>query len=205
MKNWFRTFYILFCIAGIAAYVAAFASIGIAPKGTMSFGLACFLLAPIMFFVGTIAYNVLKSFPKTQNSWASWTQLATGLVPTILFSISATALFGASGVTAKMGAIEGVGIWYALVFVIFAFCGQLIIFGLMPLLKGIQKTFAITPPLPLQLPAAKQPEPVQQAPAKKPTAAKATPAPAAAPKPKAAPKPAPAPEPEVKIRKPRAK
>jgi len=145
LKNWFRSFYILLCAAGAALYLTLFALL---PSGeSISFALACFILAPVAFFIGTIIYNTLKYFKKGDVA-ASYTQLATGAIATLLFSIGAGALFSANGafniVASSDIASSEMARWYAQVLVTFAFLAQLIIFGLMPLLKGISKTFAVT-------------------------------------------------------------
>jgi len=165
-KNWFRVIYCMLCATGAIVYLTLLA---IAPKG-ISFGLICFGLAPMIFFLGTIAYNVLKSYDKTKNAAASYTQLATGALSTLLFIISAISLFAEAGVADIIKNIAAVyapaedpsiemAKWLSLAFVSIAYFGQLIVFGLLPLLKGIQKTLAVTatstkPETPKQLPPA---------------------------------------------------
>ena len=165
LKNWYRLFYVLFCAAAAVMYVSLFA---LKPSGeTIGFHLLAFLLAPLVFFVGTIVYNILKCFKKTDVA-ASYTQLATGLLATILLSIGARALYGEAGlaeiVSGIRDTIDGtptpspdMAAWYAQILVTFAFFGQLVVFGLMPFLKGISKVFAVTP----QLECPKCEEPMQ--------------------------------------------
>ena len=171
VKNWYRLFYILFCITGAVLYIALFA---LKPSGKITFELACFLLAPLAFFVGTIFYNILKSFKSTDHL-ASYFQLGTGLVATVLFAIGAKALFETAGLADIVAGItdtvrgenapsESMAKWYSQILVTFSFFGQLIVFGLMPLLKGISKTFAVTPEYKWELSHKKQsaPEPVKE-------------------------------------------
>jgi hypothetical protein len=121
----------------------------IMPRGVASFSLVCFFLAPIVFFAGTIAYNILMGMDN-QRKTASFVQLGTGFLSTVLFGIAAHALFTSSGSVASL--IEN-GLagdpdhaqFYANAFVTFAYFGQMIIFGLMPLLKGINKVFVENP------------------------------------------------------------
>jgi len=107
--------------------------------------MVCLLLAPIVFFIGTIVYNVLKSYDKTRDA-SNLSLTGTGLLATVLFCIGAAAVYGENGV-ANMISDTGDDriVWYSQVFVSFAFFGQMIVFGLMPLLKGISKTLAMLP------------------------------------------------------------
>ena len=165
LKNWVRLFYILFSVAGVAVYLALFA---LKPKGvTLDIQLACFLLAPMLFFTGTILYNLFMFSAKT-SSLANYLLLVTGLLVTVAFCISAEAVYkemGLADVVAGVGnTVQGsqpapsdMAKWYSQVLVSFAFVGQLIVFGLMPLLKGISKTLAATP-MPGSSPAEPNPE-----------------------------------------------
>ena len=193
LKNWYRIFYVLFCVAGAAVYTTILI---LRPSGvSASFSLVCFILAPMMFFIGTIAYNALKSFTCTEKH-APWVQLGTGLVTTILFCIGAEALFKAGGIADLIGLNGGLEpdarfTWYAQIFVTFAYFGQLTIFGLMPLLKGFNKTLAITPQL--ETPQPPPPPPPAPEPVKGKRSSKAAPAPT----PESEPAPAPARKPRT--------
>jgi len=119
------------------------------PKGVASFSLVCFILAPIVFFIGTIVYNVMMGFDDMEKP-ASYTQLGTGFLATLLFGIGANALFIGEGsianiITSNLQGNADHAQFYANLLVTFAFFGQIIVFGLMPLLKGINKTFIVTP------------------------------------------------------------
>jgi hypothetical protein len=154
-KNWYRLFYIIFCIAGIGLYITLLCII---PKDeTLDASLVCFLLGPISFFVGTLVYNVLKFF-KNCNTAAAYVQTISALCATVLLSIGANAIYKSMGVANTIALIYQQTItadgeiisrelaqWYSLVFVTAAYFGQLIAFGFMPLVKGISKTLAVTP------------------------------------------------------------
>jgi len=185
LQHWYRLLYIIFCLAGIAVYIVIFA---LKPAGTsIPFTMICFFMAPLAFFVGTIVYNALKMSPKT-DSMSNYFLLGTGAAATILFCIGADAVYKAHGlvdIVKRAGTVivndgagnygpDIMGDWYALALVSFAFVGQLIVFGLMPLVKGISKTLGATP------------EPIKQKKIAEP------------------PPPPPPPAPEVKTRKPRA-
>ena len=135
--------------AGIALCIAVFALL---PRGaSIDFFMVCLILAPMSFFIGTILYNVLKHFEKT-NALACYFQLGSATVTTIFYAIGAQAAFGSGGLIDVITASEGVvttemAEWYALVLVTFGFLIQLFVFALMPLFKGIVKTFAVTPEL----------------------------------------------------------
>jgi len=141
----------MFCAAGVALYIAMFAVMpGSVP---LTFSLFCFLFAPLVFFMGCIAYNAMKFSPKTDKA-ANWMQLATGALVTILFGIGAHAVYKDSGLAETIMRLGWNGnpetaylassIWYSRVLVSVAFIGQLIVFGLMPLLKGVSKTLFAT-------------------------------------------------------------
>jgi len=209
LKNWFRIFYMMLCGAGVILYLALFALL---PKGVSpSFSLVCFILAPIMFFLGTIAYNALKMCDKTKDTHASYVQLATGIVVTILFGIAAHALFKTGGIADMVAAMgtnpaagsptTGMARWISLIFVTIGFFGHLIVFGLMPMLKGIQKTLAVTPEFCCSGTVQKaKPAPVAQ---EKPKATRKPSTPKAAPQPKV--EEAPVAQEPPKPRKPRTK
>jgi len=143
----------MLCVAGIIMYVTALATI---PSGVgVDFFMVSLLLGPLFFFIGTIAYNVCKYFPKTNSEVASYVQLATGLLSTIFLAIGARAIFANGALLDMMDAMhtipnldlapaEGLARWYAFALVSTAYFGQLIVFGILPLFKGIQKTLAVT-------------------------------------------------------------
>jgi len=196
-KHWYRIFYIMFCAAGVALYIAMLA---VKPADVpLTFTLFCFLAAPMMFFVGCAAYNVLKFYKKTDKI-ANWVQLATGALVTVLFGIGAHAVFKTDGLAEKIKALGlaagdntseplASSIWYSQVLVSVAFIGSLLVFGLMPLLKGISKTLFATAEddnnIPLA-PRTKKEKPTKEQPAQAaPTkVAVQPPAPKAAPMPK---------------------
>jgi len=102
--------------------------------------------------MGCIAYNVMKFSPKTDKA-ANWMQLATGAIVTVLFGIGARAVWTDNGLADMIRQIGWAGgdaeylpssVWYSHVLVSVAFIGQLIVFGLMPLLKGVSKTLFAT-------------------------------------------------------------
>ncbi|MDR0461913.1 MAG: hypothetical protein LBG88_01095 [Christensenellaceae bacterium] len=155
LKNWYRIFYIIFCATGVVLYLSVFIlkprDVSIEPS------LVCFLLGPVAYFVGTIAYNALKMFKKSDQA-ACYTQIATGLVATMLLCIGAQALYRPMGMSDLFAKIAGasmndeggivspdMALWYSQIFVSVAFFGQMFVFGLMPLVKGISKTTGITP------------------------------------------------------------
>jgi len=180
LKNWYRVFYVLFSIAGIAMYISAFA---LMPRGeSASFALVCLLLAPITFFVGTIVYNIMKSFEKSKVG-SNYALVVTGLLATVLFSIGAGAVFGEYGLANSVASIDGGSdraMWYSQILVSFAFFGQMIVFALMPFLKGVSKTIAATPEPPCrhcEPKAEPTPEPVKEEPVVVATEEKPTPKP----------------------------
>ena len=164
LKHWFRSFYIMFCAMGVIIYITLFcfkpASVAV------SFGLVCIILAPMMFFIGTIIYNVLKYFGQKYDKLASYFQLGMGVLTTALYCIGASALFQKGGISDVLSnnaiASQPLVDWYVKVFVTFAFFGQLVVFGLMPLLKGINKTFACTPEVVLTVTPEPEPEPAKK-------------------------------------------
>jgi MFS-type transporter involved in bile tolerance (Atg22 family) len=144
LKNWFRIMYIMLCSMGILVYLSLFL---LKKDGAeVNFSIVCFILAPVMFFVGTIVYNALKWSPKT-DTLASYAQLATGAVASLLFLLSAKGLFEEDGLVSLFS--MGVGDWYTQAFITIPFIGQFLIFAFLPLMKGINKTLAVTPEHPL--------------------------------------------------------
>ena len=143
LKNWFRAFYIMFCIAGAAVYIVALVLI---PRSEVTAALICLLLAPLVFFIGTIIYNLFKYSAKCEVK-ASYTLLASGSLATILLCVGALSLFGDGGIARIIADFEDGSdraVWYSQFFVTFAFFGKLIVFELLPMAKGISKTLAVT-------------------------------------------------------------
>jgi hypothetical protein len=153
LKNWFRIFYILLSVIGIIVSLILLCTI---PAGfAVTFSMISFLLAPLFFFLGTIAYNILKCFPKTENYYASFALLGMGFLVTLCFSFGADFIFAKRGVAeifndasnpfAAPPVSKFAALWLTHVFVTFAYFSQLIVFGLLPLFKGISKTIMSNP------------------------------------------------------------
>ena len=169
-KQWYRVFYIMLCLTGAAMYIAIFAMTK-SDNIKLDFTLSCFLLAPLMFFVGTTVYNVMKFYKRT-DTLANWMLLGFSALVTILFAVGAHAIYKADGLSEQ---VEVINRWYSIALVSVAYIGQLIVFGLMPLIKGISKTLFATaaednnvplPPLPKKEKPAKaeKAQPAQTAP-----------------------------------------
>jgi hypothetical protein len=165
IKNWYRIFYCLLCATGIILYYSLFV---VAPKDAITFPLFMLIAAPIVFFIGTFIYNVLKGFDKSADHWASYIQLLTGFLATLGFAFGAKALFGDDGIAKVLvndtAANADLIKWYIDVTITMAYVGQLIVFGLMPLIKGINKTLGITGDY-VHAIHGKKPEPVIETPA----------------------------------------
>ena len=127
---------------GTVLYVLLFAFLP--QKVHVGFPLICYVLAPIAFFIGTIVYNVLKFFEKRDTA-AGMVQMITGFLAMVLFAVGAIGLFKEGGAVDAIR--EGTGTplaeWYSLLFVSFAYFGQMVVFALMPFLKGVAKSISV--------------------------------------------------------------
>jgi len=144
LKHWYRYFYIVFCVIGAVIYLALFF---LKPETvTLTFSLFCFLIAPVLYFLGTILYNIFAQFHK---DLAGYCQLATGFLSTVAFGVGANALFGDNSILHLVldnntsVADEAVLSYYIGVVTTASYFAMLIVLGLMPLLKGINKTFGV--------------------------------------------------------------
>jgi hypothetical protein len=110
----------------------------------MTAGLRAFFLAPVMFFLGVILYNLCRFSEKTKaKQLSNWVLLAFSALVIVFYASSVKAVFGDGGLTdlVKQGVLPSdKAVWYANLIVSAAVIGQMIVFGFMPLTKAINKT-----------------------------------------------------------------
>ena len=133
-KNWGKlTIAILSLIGFILMLIATISLADLAPK--FKFASACQYLGPMIFFLGIAVYYACKMLD--QKSIAKWVLLGTGAVVTLLLVIGMFGDLTLYGGKVFDGFKKPYGSFKLGSILAFPYLGQLIVFGLMPLVKGI--------------------------------------------------------------------
>ena len=135
-KNWSRIVVAALNFLGFILIFIALICLMDSFGSTATFTTACQLIGPMVFFLGTAVYIVCKLID--QKSIAKWVLLGTGAIATVfmfvgLFGYSSAGiypvrLFDTFKSSFRLGALA-----------LFPYFCQLIVFGLIPLVRGIAK------------------------------------------------------------------